>query len=78
MKTFKASIDIKFENFQMEIKKNQKEQFSDGVGYGWIDYIKEKTKVYHSIMDRANEFFPIHTPTSAEAFHYRLIFEDLL
>lgn len=59
------------------ILNRQKEQFSDGVGYGWIDYIKEKTNVYNSILNRANEFFPVNTPKTAEAFHYRMIFDEL-
>ena len=53
----------------------QKEQFSDGVGYGWIDYLKEKTKIYESIV--AKGFFPKHQPKTAEAFYYRMIFEEM-
>ena len=56
----------------------QKEQFSDGVGYNWIDTLKEM--VEHEVSDEqlsnAKYRFPIQTPTSKEEFYYRSIFAE--
>lgn len=56
----------------------QKEQFSDGVGYSWIDSLK--LLVNESVTDKqlanAHYKFPIQTPTSKEEFFYRSIFEE--
>lgn len=56
----------------------QKEQFSDGVGYSWIDTLKEMVneKVSDEQMANAHFRFPIQTPTSKEEFYYRTIFEE--
>ena len=56
----------------------QKEQFSDGVGYSWIDSLKEmvNTKVSDDQMANAQYRFSIQTPTSKEEFYYRTIFES--
>ena len=56
----------------------QKEQFSDGVGYSWIDTLKEmvEAKVSDEQMANAKYRFPIQTPTSKEEFYYRSIFEE--
>lgn len=56
----------------------QKEQFSDGVGYSWIDSLKEYVDSQVSAQDFANAQyrFPINTPESKEAYFYRLIFEQ--
>ncbi|KAJ3206673.1 asparagine synthetase [Dinochytrium kinnereticum] len=55
----------------------QKEQFSDGVGYSWIDSLKAHAESSISDDDfaRAKMFFPHDTPTTKEAFWYRRIFE---
>jgi asparagine synthase (glutamine-hydrolysing) len=55
----------------------QKEQFSDGVGYGWIDAVKEFTseQVSDAEMARAAGRFPFNTPVSREAYWFREIFE---
>ncbi|MBT8183027.1 MAG: asparagine synthase B [Eudoraea sp.] len=55
----------------------QKEQFSDGVGYSWIDTLKEIVDKEVSDEQLANaEFrYPIQTPTTKEEFYYRSIFE---
>lgn len=55
----------------------QKEQFSDGVGYSWIDSLQEHAEniVKDAIFDRAAQRFPIHTPATKEAYLYRDIFE---
>lgn len=60
----------------------QKEQFGDGVGYGWIDYLKEYTekqvdKLYNESYNIRNLKYPINTPDTKEAFYYRMIFEEL-
>lgn len=56
----------------------QKEQFSDGVGYSWIDTLKEMTAaaVSDEQMAHAAERFPIHTPMNKEEYYYRSIFEE--
>lgn len=57
----------------------QKEQFSDGVGYSWIDSLKEMTSkaVSDEQMKHAAERFPIHTPMNKEEYYYRSIFSEL-
>jgi asparagine synthase (glutamine-hydrolysing) len=57
----------------------QKEQFSDGVGYGWIDTLKEtaQKRVSDQEMAKAKYRFPIHPPMSKEEYHYRSIFSEL-
>jgi len=54
----------------------QKEQFSDGVGYSWIDTLKEVVEAAVSDEQLANAKykFPLQTPTSKEEFYYRSIF----
>jgi len=56
----------------------QKEQFSDGVGYGWIDTLREMTArlVSDEEMARAAERFPVNTPQNKEEYYYRSIFES--
>jgi asparagine synthase (glutamine-hydrolysing) len=56
----------------------QKEQFSDGVGYSWIDTLKElvNTLVSDEQMSNAHFRFPIQTPMNKEEFYYRSIFEE--
>lgn len=56
----------------------QKEQFSDGVGYSWIDTLKElvNSEVTDDQMIHAKYRFPIQTPTSKEEFYYRSLFEE--
>jgi asparagine synthase (glutamine-hydrolysing) len=56
----------------------QKEQFSDGVGYGWIDAVKDFTEehVSDAEMARAEGRFPFNTPVSKEAYWFRSIFEQ--
>ncbi|AIU67601.1 asparagine synthase B [Vibrio coralliilyticus] len=57
----------------------QKEQFSDGVGYSWIDTLKEvaEAKVSDQQMETAAYRFPYNTPTTKEGYVYREIFEEL-
>ena len=56
----------------------QKEQFSDGVGYSWIDTLKRVTaeQVSDEEMARASERFPVNTPMNKEEYYYRSIFEE--
>ena len=56
----------------------QKEQFSDGVGYDWIDTLKEvvEDNVSDEQMKNAHHKFPIQTPQNKEEFYYRSIFEE--
>ena len=56
----------------------QKEQFSDGVGYDWIDSLKElvDVKVSDEMFNNAKFTFPFQTPMSKEEYFYRSIFEE--
>lgn len=69
-----------FEHYLPEsIAWRQKEQFSDGVGYNWIDTLKAvaNEKVSDEQMANAATRFPYNTPTSKEAYVYREIFAEL-
>lgn len=61
-----------------EVAWRQKEQFSDGVGYSWIDTLKKITSeaVSDEQMAHASERFPIHTPKNKEEYFYRSIFAE--
>lgn len=68
-----------FEDYLPEsVAWRQKEQFSDGVGYSWIDTLKEVVGEAVSDEQLANAHFrfPIQTPTSKEEYYYRSIFES--
>lgn len=56
----------------------QKEQFSDGVGYSWIDTLKKITaeRVTDDQMAKAAERFPINPPRNKEEYYYRSIFAE--
>lgn len=56
----------------------QKEQFSDGVGYNWIDTLKKLTEkeVTDRQMENAAFRFPINPPKSKEEYYYRSIFSE--
>lgn len=56
----------------------QKEQFSDGVGYSWIDTLKDITSkaVSDEEMAKAAERFPVNPPQNKEEYYYRCIFEE--
>ena len=62
-----------------EILWRQKEQFSDGVGYGWIDGLKAHADAYVSDAEFAvaAERFPVNTPQTKEACFYRRLFEEI-
>jgi asparagine synthase (glutamine-hydrolysing) len=55
----------------------QKEQFSDGVGYGWIDGLKEHAErtISPHELERAAASFPINPPLTKEALLYRRLFD---
>ncbi|MCB0283314.1 MAG: asparagine synthase B [Calditrichae bacterium] len=61
-----------------EILWRQKEQFSDGVGYNWIDTLKEiaSNEISDQMMETAQYKFPVNTPVSKEGYYYRNIFDE--
>lgn len=56
----------------------QKEQFSDGVGYGWVDHLKEvaENEITDHMFANAKNRFPHNTPMTKEGYRYRMIFEE--
>lgn len=62
-----------------EVAWRQKEQFSDGVGYSWIDTLKKVTAeaVTDEQLQHAHFKFPVNTPTTKEEYYYRAIFSEL-
>lgn len=75
----KAVIRRAFEGYIPDkILYRQKEQFSDGVGYGWIDGLRDHANalVSDEEMARAAVRFPIHPPATKEGYFYRRIFEE--
>ncbi|HZK69717.1 MAG TPA: asparagine synthase-related protein, partial [Paludibacter sp.] len=68
-----------FENYLPEsVTWRQKEQFSDGVGYNWIDTLRAMTTdlVSDEQMAKVNETYPINPPMNKEEYYYRTIFTD--
>jgi asparagine synthase (glutamine-hydrolysing) len=61
-----------------EVAWRQKEQFSDGVGYSWIDSLRDlaASQVSDQMMQHASQRFPINTPHNKEEYFYRSIFEE--
>ena len=61
-----------------EILWRQKEQFSDGVGYNWINSLKKyaEQKITNQQLNNANYRFPINTPVNKESYLYRSLFEQ--
>ncbi len=61
-----------------EVLWRQKEQFSDGVGYNWIDTLREHVEeiVTDQMMDSAEFKYPLNTPMTKEAYYYRTLFEE--
>ena len=61
-----------------EVLWRQKEQFSDGVGYNWIDSLKANAEVQVSdeMLAKAGDTFPIQPPETKEAYNYRSIFAE--
>ena len=74
----KAAIRSAFEGYIPDnILNRQKEQFSDGVGYGWIDGLRDHAEAHvtDAEMEKAAIRFPIHPPATKEGYFYRQIFE---
>ncbi|WP_045737166.1 asparagine synthase B [Xanthomonas sp. MUS 060] len=74
----KAVLREAFEGYLPEsILWRQKEQFSDGVGYGWIDGLKAhaQTQVSDRELAAADKRFPVNPPQTKEAYYYRSLFE---
>jgi asparagine synthase (glutamine-hydrolysing) len=68
-----------FEDYLPEsVTWRQKEQFSDGVGYNWIDSLRALTTemVTDEQMAKVNETYPINPPMNKEEYYYRTIFTD--
>ena len=75
----KAILRESFEGYlPKEILWRQKEQFSDGVGYSWIDGLKTyvESQVTDQQLESASFRFPVNTPDSKEAYFYRCVFEE--
>ncbi|KAJ7013153.1 asparagine synthetase family protein [Populus alba x Populus x berolinensis] len=73
----KAFDDEEHPYLPKHILYRQKEQFSDGVGYSWIDGLKAHAELHvnDKMMQNAGHIFPHNTPTTKEACYYRMIFE---
>lgn len=73
----KAFDDAEQPYLPSEVLWRQKEQFSDGVGYSWIDGLKEHAEkmVTDAQFKAAQHRFPDNTPKTKEAYYYRSIFE---
>jgi asparagine synthase (glutamine-hydrolysing) len=68
-----------FEDYLPEsVAWRQKEQFSDGVGYSWIDTLKAITsrEVTDEMLDNAKYRFPVNTPRNKEEYYYRSLFNE--
>ncbi|MDA3854320.1 MAG: asparagine synthase B, partial [Bacteroidales bacterium] len=68
-----------FEDYLPEsVTWRQKEQFSDGVGYSWIDTLKEiaEEQISDDILENAERVFPLNTPDTKEAYLYRKLFTE--
>ncbi len=61
-----------------ELLWRQKEQFSDGVGYSWIDSLKDlvSKEITDEQMESASKKYPINPPQNKEEYYYRRIFEE--
>ena len=61
-----------------EIAWRQKEQFSDGVGYNWIDELKKiiNKEISDDLYNNSSVKFPINTPLNKEEYYYRKIFDS--
>jgi asparagine synthase (glutamine-hydrolysing) len=75
----KAILRESFEGYlPKEILWRQKEQFSDGVGYSWIDGLNAHVEslVTDQQLESASFRFPVNTPDNKEGYYYRTIFEE--
>jgi asparagine synthase (glutamine-hydrolysing) len=62
-----------------EVLWRQKEQFSDGVGYSWINSIRSvaSSHISDEEFELASKLYPVNTPISKEGFYYRKIFQEM-
>lgn len=62
-----------------EVLWRQKEQFSDGVGYEWIDSIRSyaESQIDDDEFSQAAKLYPFNTPQTKEAFYYRAVYEEM-
>ncbi|KAL5647723.1 hypothetical protein ACJX0J_042078, partial [Zea mays] len=62
---------------KVHILYRQKDQFNDGIGYNWIDGLKAHaaSNVTDKMLSNAKFIFPHNTPTTKEAYYYRMVFE---
>ena len=74
----KAFEDIETPWLPQHILWRQKEQFSDGVGYSWIDQLMDHCtkQISDEEFDLAEQLYPINTPTTKEAYYMRKIFHQ--
>jgi asparagine synthase (glutamine-hydrolysing) len=75
----RAAFDVEDDSYlPKEVLWRQKEQFSDGVGYSWIDGLKEHANKVISDADMATAAlrFPYNTPRTKEGAYYRTIFHS--
>lgn len=75
----KRIVRSAFEDYlPADIVWRQKEQFSDGVGYNWIDSLKEfvEREVTDDMMAQAGYKFPLQTPKTKEEYYYRSLFAE--
>jgi asparagine synthase (glutamine-hydrolysing) len=70
--------DIFSDYLPESVIRRQKEQFSDGVGYSWIDTLRKLTSenVSDEQMQNAKFKFPINTPKNKEEYYYRSIYQE--
>jgi len=70
--------DLFAEYLPLSIVRRQKEQFSDGVGYSWIDTLKRiaEEQISDQMMASAQYKFPVNPPQNKEAYFYRRIFQE--
>jgi asparagine synthase (glutamine-hydrolysing) len=75
----RAFADVQPPLLPDEVLWRPKEQFSDGVGYAWIDALKEhaENEITDQQMSNAKFLYPHNTPTNKEAFLYRKWYEEL-
>ncbi|RKP18703.1 asparagine synthase [Rozella allomycis CSF55] len=75
----KAFDDQEYPFLPSEILWRQKEQFSDGVGYGWIDFLRDQTSmlVTDDELQCAKYRYKVDPPSTKEGVYYRKIFEEL-
>eukprot|EP01061_Rhynchopus_euleeides_P039632 TRINITY_DN679_c0_g1_i3.p2 TRINITY_DN679_c0_g1~~TRINITY_DN679_c0_g1_i3.p2 ORF type:complete len:548 (+),score=264.43 TRINITY_DN679_c0_g1_i3:105-1748(+) len=76
----RQAFDVKEKPYlPREVLWRQKEQFSDGVGYSWIDGIRDYAtmQVTDEMFTKAAARFPVNTPATKEAYYYRQVFDEL-